>query len=73
MDFAGGVADEPPDTLAQIPLRPAPPLNSISKRQLKPEEWTALKPVIEQLYIVEGKTFEKVASILQEHYNFYPT
>jgi hypothetical protein len=37
------------------------------------EQWQALKPIIEQLYVVEGQTFVKVAQYLVKHHNFRVT
>jgi len=52
---------------------PLAPVNSFTKRQLSLEEWMALKPVIERLYIHENKTYEEVAKYLGRNHNFEPT
>jgi hypothetical protein len=37
------------------------------------EQWQALKPVIERLYVTEGQTFIKVVEYLREHHGVKPT
>jgi hypothetical protein len=37
------------------------------------EQWLALKPIIQQLYVDEGQTFRKVAEYLHEYHDFNPT
>jgi hypothetical protein len=37
------------------------------------EQWLALKPIIKQMYVDEGHTFNKVAEYLREHHDFHPT
>ncbi|KAH8587806.1 hypothetical protein B0O99DRAFT_640813 [Bisporella sp. PMI_857] len=49
------------------------PSNKVHNRQLTVQEWIALRPVIERLYIHENLTYEQVATILKSRYNFYPT
>jgi Clr5 domain len=45
-----------------------------ARRKMYPkEQWLALKPVIQQLYVEEGRTFAKVAEYLQENHGFDPT
>lgn len=44
------------------------------RREMYPkEQWLALKPIIQQLYVEERKTFNEVADHLQEHHDFSPT
>jgi hypothetical protein len=44
------------------------------RRKMYPkEQWLALRPIIQRLYVDEGQTFLKVAGYLHEHYNFNPT
>jgi hypothetical protein len=44
------------------------------RRKMYPkEQWLALRPIIQRLYVDEGQTFLKVAEYLHEHYNFNPT
>jgi len=43
------------------------------RKQYSKEEWEAQKPIIEQLYIVEEKTFKRVINILRTKHNFFPT
>jgi hypothetical protein len=47
---------------------------NIARRKIYPkEQWRALKPLIQRLYIDENQTFTKVAEYLQEHHGFNPT
>jgi hypothetical protein len=44
------------------------------RREIYPkEQWLALKPIIQQLYVDEGQTFRKVAEYLHKHHDFNPT
>jgi hypothetical protein len=43
------------------------------RKQLSGEEWEELKPLIQTLYIEEGRTFAYIANILREGHNFKPT
>jgi hypothetical protein len=46
----------------------------ITRRNTYPkQQWLALKPIIEQLYVNEGQTFSKVAEYLRAHHAFSPT
>jgi len=65
---------ESPDSTISIPLRPLTQASTTSYRpQLSTEEWAALRPEIERLYIHEEQTFEHVAAYLRDHHNFNPT
>jgi hypothetical protein len=45
-----------------------------ARRKMYPkEQWLAMKPVIQQLYIDEGRTFAKVVEYLHENHGFNPT
>jgi hypothetical protein len=45
-----------------------------SKRmQLSQQEWNELKPIIQKMYIDEGKKFKEVAVYLQTNHNFNPS
>jgi len=57
----------------EIDLMAAAPASAPTKRQLSPEELAELKPIIEQMYIEERKTFPQVKSFLLAQYNFEPT
>jgi hypothetical protein len=58
----------------QLPERaPAWPASPSVRRQLTPEEWESLKPVIIKLYMNERKTFRQLANILRQDHNFHPT
>jgi len=50
------------------PLRPVN-----SRRQLSSEELAALKPIIKQLYIDNGLTFQELQKVLESQYNYNPT
>jgi len=39
------------------------------KRQLSQGEWRVLKPVIQQMYIDQNKTFEQVSKFILHKYN----
>lgn len=54
---------------ATLPLRSS----TTTRKLLSAEEWLALRPLIEQLYIKERKTFPEVRDILRDNYNFEPT
>ena len=44
------------------------------RRKMYPkEQWLALRPIIQRLYVDEGQTFLKVAEYLHEHHDFNPT
>ncbi len=44
------------------------------RRKMYPkEQWLALRPIVQRLYVDEGQTFLKVAEYLHEHHNFNPT
>ena len=44
------------------------------RRKVYPkEQWLALRPIIQRLYVDEGQTFVKVAEYLHEQHNFNPT
>ncbi|APA14970.1 hypothetical protein sscle_14g097400 [Sclerotinia sclerotiorum 1980 UF-70] len=49
------------------------PLNTKGLKALSLEEWSAFKPIIQQLYIDKNKTLQDVASILMSEFGFYPT
>jgi len=53
--------------ISSIPLRPG------IRKQLGREEWEALRPLIEQLYIKERKTYPEVRDILRDEHDFEPT
>jgi hypothetical protein len=45
-----------------------------ARRKMYPkEQWLAMKPVIQQLYADEGRTFAKVVEYLHEFHSFNPT
>jgi hypothetical protein len=49
------------------------PEKSQRRKMYPKEQWLALKPIIKQLYVNEGRTFTKVAEYLAEHHDFHPT
>jgi hypothetical protein len=71
--FATAVAPQDGKGLT-ILLEPTklPVMNQRRERYPK-EQWLALKPIIEQLYVKEGQTLTKVVEYLAEHHDFYPT
>jgi hypothetical protein len=58
-----------------MPLAGPNPLPYVKPRReiYSKEQWLALKPFIQQLYIDEGQTFRKVAEYLHQHHDFNPT
>jgi len=44
-----------------------------TRQVLAKDQWDELKPIIYQLYIREGKTFNKIQEIFAETYGFSPT
>lgn len=52
---------------------PSWPSGAPVRRQLDPQEWEKLKPMIIQLYMLENKTYKEVAEILLKDHNFHPT
>jgi hypothetical protein len=60
------------------PLRKEPNLVTASSKsgkrhQYSKDQWEELKPLIRRLYNEENKTFSKVASILRDSHDFFPT
>jgi hypothetical protein len=49
------------------------PAQPITRKVLSRDAWEALKPVIQRLYIEEGKTFRRISIILRDQYGFTPT
>jgi hypothetical protein len=48
--------------------------NANPRREMYPkEQWLALKPIIQQLYVNEGQTFNEVAQYLHEYHDFSPS
>lgn len=62
---------EIPENILQLPKARDP--DDAYRRQLKPEEWEALRPVVEQLFIREKKTYREVAAILRDQHDFNPS
>lgn len=56
---------------ARVPVWPS--ISPVHRRQLSADEWEALRPTIERLYIDENKTFDQVAKILSDEHQFNPT
>jgi Clr5 domain len=63
------------ESLTSLPREQADKLpDTKQRREMVPkEQWLALKPVIEQLYVKEQQTFNEVAQHLQKYHNFSPT
>jgi hypothetical protein len=44
------------------------------RREMYPkEQWLALKPIIQRLYLEESQTYNEVADYLHEYHDFSPT
>jgi len=55
--------------------RPQPLLHASANgaRETTRKKWESLKPLIEQLYILENRPFSYLASILRQEHGFKPT
>jgi hypothetical protein len=43
------------------------------RKMISKEQWDPLKPVVERLYVKEGRTLRQVAEYLKEHHDLIPT
>jgi hypothetical protein len=43
------------------------------RKMIHKEQWDRLKPVVERLYVKEGRTLRQVAEYLREHHDLNPT
>ena len=43
------------------------------RKMIHKEQWARLKPVVERLYVKEGRTLRQVAEYLGEHHDLNPT
>jgi len=61
----------------ELPAAPSalPPdqASPVYRRQLGSDEWDNLKSLVKRLYVDENKTFDEVAEVFREEYNFNPT
>jgi len=73
----GGDDDEEATSSSGIPPLSGPKMSGgemNARRQMYPkEQWLAVKPVIQHLYVDEGHTFLQVAEYLDRHHGFKPT
>ncbi|KAE8452714.1 hypothetical protein EG329_013973 [Mollisiaceae sp. DMI_Dod_QoI] len=66
------VDDEQFSSSIHVGSEKLPEMNTRRKTYSK-QQWSALKPIIKQLYVNEGQTFRKVAEYLCAHHDFSPT
>jgi hypothetical protein len=77
--FNGAASSVPagggPDTQSSMTICGEEKLGETNaRRKMYPkEQWLALKPVIQRLYIDENQTFTKVAEYLDQNHGFKPT
>jgi len=71
MDISAPTADE--FDVKILPNSSLWPADKTLRKQLKPEEWEELRPVIKKLFIDENKTYDKVAAFLRHRNDFHPT